>query len=178
MRARCIGGGGGCDTVLGWGSCGLGLCASGGPRVGGGGSGLKKDTSIPESLSSSSTFIHREVIGRSQSVSVSVRSMTSCIGLSPSTGALGLQAMAGCGFDAVDARTGSWGAEAEAGLGFRERLGSEGGVDFPDAISLRGPRLAVLARARPWDSKREEDADVLDGPAGQIADALEVFVRG
>jgi hypothetical protein len=77
---------------------------------------VKTDMSIPESLSSSSNSMYMVVsarkigpdIGFSHSVSVSTRSMTSCIALSPSvdvgSGKLALRAVT---FEMTDARAGS-----------------------------------------------------------------------
>lgn len=195
VRVRCVDAEE-CDAVFSWGGCGFGLGAR--ARVCGGGSGWKNDTSIPVSLSSpSSTCTHMVVSARdvgansgfSQSESDSVRSMTSCMRLSPSgnvgSGVLVLRAGGGSAFGIVDARAG----RREVGFGshFRVWLGSEAGVHFPDMMPAPGPRLAVFAKTPPRGSElREDDKDVLDtnwgalfeGPAGQIAEALEVLVRG
>ena len=150
VRVRCVGAGGR-DAVFEWGGCVFGLGT--GTRICGG-SAWKKDTSIPVSLSSSSsTCMHMVVsardIGLSHSVSVSVRSDASCIGVSSSSDVGSCRVLA---LRTVDAREGSGGAEAGLGSRFKVWLGSEVGVDFPDRIFRRRPRLAVFAKARPRGS--------------------------
>lgn len=123
--------------------------------------------------------------GLSHSVLVSVRSITSSIALSPSSGGsnvLALRAAVGCIFGVLDVRE-----DASLRSQFRLVLGNEVRVDFPDTRSTPGaPQLAVFASTRPRGSCLQVDMDALDvlstglvdDPTGQIADALEVLVRG
>lgn len=90
----------------------------------------------------------------SHSVSVSVRSIVSCIALSSlldvGSGKLFLRAMA---FEMLGVWVSSRGTGTSLGLQFRFGLGSEVGVDFPDTRPAPGaPKLAVFSNARPRGS--------------------------
>lgn len=192
VRVRCVGAGGR-DIVLGGGGCGFDLGA--GSRVAGGGSGLKNDMSIPLSLSSSSNSMYIEVSGReikpdigfSHSASVSERSMTSCIAVSPSfdagSGKVALRAMAGLTVEMLEVPEGSPEVGASLRSQFRFGLGNEVGVDFPDTRRTGGTlKLSVFANARPRGSCLRTDMDMFSFFSGafvnMIADTLEVLVRG